>query len=146
MITISSMTIDHVNEVCAIEQRVFSTPWSPADILYEEANPDSRCFVALDVNNRVAGYATMRHIIDEGHINNIAVDKPYQQCGIGSLLVEALIKSAQNYEMIGLTLEVRASNQAAIALYHKHGFKTEGYRKNFYSNPKEDALIMWKYL
>ena len=77
--------------------------------------------------------------------NNIAVAEAYRRRGVGSLLMERLILAAKTSEMIGLTLEVRAGNRAAMGLYHKYGFAAEGYRKNYYADTKEDAVIMWKY-
>ena len=146
MFTVCPMTADHVDEVWAIEERSFSQPWSKDDILGEISRKHSCCFVVLDSNGKVAGYAGMWHIINEGQINNIAVDEPYRRQGAGALLMEALIKEAAAREMIGLTLEVRIGNKAAMAMYHKFGFVVEGYRRGYYQDPREDAAIMWKYL
>ena len=147
MITILPATTDHVADIHAIEVKTFSEPWSMDAISQEIENKHAICFSAWDAINRtVVGYATMRHIINEGHISNIAVSRRYQQQGIGTMLLSALIESAIGREMIGLTLEVRVSNQAALALYHKHGFVEEGRRKNYYSHPNEDAIIMWKHI
>ena len=92
----------------------------------------------------VIGHVTMRHIINEGHINNIVVAHEYRRLGVASLLMDALIHEAKALEMIGLTLEVRVSNKAALSLYNNFGFVIEGHRKNYYSHPNEDAAIMWK--
>jgi len=146
MITIASATPHHAPGIHEIELASFSEPWSASAIEYEITQPHSICFVALDENDALVGYASMRHIINEGHISNIAVAPAYRRGGIGAMLLNALMCKAIYDEMIGVTLEVRVSNQAAIALYEKHGFITEGYRKNYYSSPTEDAAIMWKYL
>jgi ribosomal-protein-alanine N-acetyltransferase len=87
----------------------------------------------------------MWHVVNEGHINNIAVDEPYRRLGVGSLLMDKLFELAHEKEMIGLTLEVRIGNRAAMGLYHKYGFKVDGIRKNYYADTKEDAAVMWKY-
>jgi len=145
MISIETATQKHINEIAAIEIESFAEPWSKNAISIEIET--AICFVAWDAkNSTVAGYVTMRQIFDEGHISNIAVAKKYQKQGIGNLLMKALIKAAIANNINGLTLEVRASNQAALALYNKHGFIKEGLRKNYYSYPNEDAIIMWKYI
>jgi len=144
--TLHPLTEAHIEEVHAIEQDAFSQPWSREDLMTETCRENAISYVALDVSNHVAGYASMWHLINEGHINNIAVADKYRQQGVGTLLIEALIATAVSREMIGLTLEVRVGNRAAMALYHKFGFVVEGYRKNYYQHPNEDAVIMWKYL
>ena len=84
----------------------------------------------------------MRHILDEGHINNIAVAEQARRQGIGRGLIEALIYEANALGITSLTLEVRSKNHAAISLYEKLGFVTCGHRKNYYRNPIDDALVM----
>jgi len=146
MISIVPTTLNHAAAIHAIEMESFADPWSINAIAYEINQKHSVCLVAVTENGRVVGHVSMRHIINEGHISNIAVLKDYRRQGIGALLLEALIKEAIQREMIGLTLEVRVSNQAALSLYEKYGFIIEGYRKNYYSSPSEDAAIMWKKL
>jgi ribosomal-protein-alanine N-acetyltransferase len=140
------MTLDHLDEVHAIEKRSFSTPWSRKSIREEITRENAYYFTALDnESGAVAGYAGMWHIVNEGHINNVAVDEPYRKRGVGSLLMDALFETGRRLEMMGITLEVRVGNRAAMALYHKYGFKAEGFRKNYYADTKEDAVIMWFY-
>ena len=145
MTTIAPMTPAHLNAVHAIECDTFSDPWPKEDILDEINRADSLCLVAHS-HGQLAGFATARHIIDEVHICNIAVSEPHRKKGIGSALLDHLIAIAQARNLAALTLEVRIGNRAAMALYHKHGFKVEGYRKGYYSDPTEDAAIMWKYI
>ena len=145
MITIIPATPAHAAGIHNIELASFSEPWSLDAIKYEITNKHSICFTAIK-NEKVIGHASMRHVINEGYISNIAVLPPYRRQGTGALLLDALINEGVRREMIGITLEVRVSNSAAISLYEKHGFVTEGYRKNYYSSPSEDAAIMWKYL
>lgn len=145
MITVMRTAQIHVNEIYEIEKESFPDPWSVSAISQEIADKHSVCFVAL-YNTRVVGHVTMRHIINEGHISNIAVAKKDQRMGVGSLLLSALIDEAIKMEMIGVTLEVRQSNTAAIKLYQNHDFVEEGRRKNYYQSPTEDALIMWRYI
>lgn len=145
MITIIKGEVKHTEAMHAIEAESFAAPWSALSIKYEIMHKYSVCIVAVDENDTVFGHAYMRHVINEGHIVNVAVQKPERNKGIGSRLVEGLIAAAHALEMIGLTLEVRRSNIAARILYEKHGFTEEGVRKNYYSHPTEDGIIMWKY-
>ena len=154
MILISKSTPQHAQGIHAIEKESLPDPWSVNSILYEINNKHSICLVAtLNMANEegvdapienVIGHVTMRHIINEGHINNIVVGIKHRRLGVASLLMESLIKEAKAREMIGLTLEVRVSNNAALSLYNNFGFIIEGHRKNYYSHPNEDAAIMWK--
>jgi len=143
MITITKMTATHISQVYEIESHSFSDPWPIEEILWEMEN--AICQVAL-VDGQVVGYTVMRHIADEGHIINIATHESHRKSGVSSALMEELIAIAKSRDMIGITLEVRIGNRAAMGLYHKYGFTVEGYRRKFYSYPTEDAAIMWKYL
>ena len=145
MITIAPMDKNHIQAVHAIECQSFSDPWSHFEILHEMLREHTISIVALS-GEEVTGYAMMRHIINEGHICNIAVHEDHRKKGIGHAIVRGLVAAAQARDMMGITLEVRIGNRAAMALYHRHGFKVEGYRRDFYKNPTEDAAIMWKYL
>jgi len=148
VILICKTTPEHAHGIHAIEKESLPDPWSVDSILYEINNKHSICLVAtLDMANSspiVIGHVTMRHVINEGHINNIVVGINYRRLGVATLLMEALIQEAKAREMIGLTLEVRVSNNAALSLYNNFGFNIEGHRKNYYSHPNEDAAIMWK--
>ena len=143
---IIKMKAEHVDEVFGIESRSFSSPWSRESIFNDLTKNENAHYFIAEQNGSIAGYAGLWHIVNEGHINNIAVDEPFRRNGIASLLMDALIEFAKQKEMIGITLEVRVGNHAAMGLYHKYGFKVEGIRKNYYSDTKEDAVIMWKYL
>ena len=143
MITISRASIIHAAEIHDIEYESFSDPWSYKSIEDEILSEHSVYLVATENNISVIGYVSMRHIIDEGHINNLAVQKSCRSQGIASMLMEALLQEAASRGLVGITLEVRVSNRAAIALYEKYGFVIEGYRKYYYSSPTEDAAIMW---
>ena len=145
MITITPMTSAHVEAVYTIECQSFSDPWSQREILSEIMREHNIGIVAL-YESEVVGYAIMRHVVNEGHICNIAVHEDHRKKGIGYAIVQGLIDAAKTRDMIGITLEVRIGNRAAMALYHRHGFKVEAYRRGYYSNPTEDAAIMWKYI
>ena len=139
------MTVEHIDAVHEIETSSFAFPWSKNQLLEEVTTNKHAIYKVAIIDTVVVGHAGMWHIINEGHITNIATKTPYRNMGIGSLLVEALIEEAKKLEMIGLTLEVRTSNIAAQNLYNKYGFKPEGIRKRYYADTGEDAVIMWNY-
>lgn len=142
MLEIIPMQPHHIPQVYKIEAEAFTTPWSIDSFRRELINPHTVYLVAL-LNQNVVGFGGMWHIINEGHITNIAIDKEFRRMNIGKQLMQELILIAKSRNMTGITLEVRVSNFAAIALYQKLGFREEGIRKGYYSDTKEDAIIMW---
>ena len=145
-VLVKRMDETHIDEVFIIENTSFASPWSKESLIKDiKENKHAIYLVALE-NGKVVGYAGMWHIVNEGHITNIAVEINRRRRGIGALIVNELINIAYELEMAGITLEVRISNIAAQKLYTKFGFKPEGFRKNYYSDTKEDAVIMWKWL
>ena len=145
MIDIHFMKAHHLDEICRIEEDTFSIPWTRGDFENELVNKIAIYIVAVE-NNSVIGYAGMWHVVNEGHIVNVAVKAENRQQGVGTQLIIRLIEIATEKEMMGLTLEVRMSNTAGQRLYNKFGFRPEGIRKRYYSDTGEDAVIMWKYL
>ena len=135
----------HIQQVAAIEQECFSDPWSIEALESERKYKHATCLVVMQ-HKTVVGYCSFRQVVNEGHINNIAVSPKYQNRGIASMLLDKIIYFANKKGLIGLTLEVRVSNKPAIYLYKKYGFVQEGRRKDYYLNPLEDAFIMWRYL
>ena len=133
----------HVSQVAQLEKLCFSAPWSENSISSELTNPLSCWLVALD-GDRVAGYVGSQTVLDESDMMNIAVDPQYRRQSIAQALVEELVKCLARKGSRCLTLEVRASNAGAIALYGKLGFVQVGLRKNYYRNPREDAMILRK--
>lgn len=142
---IELMNKSHIDGIMEIEKDSFAIPWSRASVEKELSNNLAIYVVAMD-KEKVIGYGGMWHIVNEGHITNIAVHKDFRRKGIGNAIVKKLIEIAEEKEMIGLTLEVRKSNISALELYKKNGFKLEGIRPEYYEDNKEDAYIMWKYL
>lgn len=138
---IRQMGIDTVAQVAALEQICFSRPWSLAALEGELHNPLAVYFVALS-GGEVVGYAGMHCILGEGHITNLAVAPALRRRGVARNLLDALLAHAHRQSLVLLTLEVRASNIAAIALYGGLGFVPAGLRKAYYDSPREDALIM----
>lgn len=138
------MSADHLDEVAALEQICFSDPWSRNLLAEELDNALSAFLVALDGDGRVAGYAGLQVILDEGTITNIAVRPDCRRQGVAGKLLQVFLDFARGNRLAFLTLEVRASNYDAIALYGSRGFRSAGRRKNYYRQPREDAIIMTK--
>ncbi len=145
MIEIVDLNSSHIDGLVELENATFHLPWTREDF-EREANENAMAVYKIAVDgDKVIGYAGMWHIINEGHITNVAVSEAYRGQGIGERLIDALFEVANEREMIGITLEVRISNLVAQKLYTKKGFKPEGFRKKYYEDTKEDAVIMWKY-
>lgn len=140
---IVKMSSSHTEQVAELEKLCFSDPWSLNSINYELTNPLSLWLVALD-GDRVAGYVGSQSVLGESDMMNLAVAPEYRRGGLGEQLVKALVSCLRENGNYCLTLEVRASNDPAIALYGKTGFVEVGRRPNYYRNPKEDALILRK--
>lgn len=143
-VRIVPMNADHLDEVTELERICFSTPWSRNMLAEELDNALSAFLVALDDSNRVVGYAGLQVVLDEGYITNVAVRPECRRQGIAGKLLQVFIDFAQGNRLAFLTLEVRASNYDAIALYGSRGFRSMGRRKNYYEHPREDAIIMTK--
>lgn len=141
-VRIVPMNADHLDEVAELERICFSTPWSRNMLAEELDNMLSAFLVALDDRDRVVGYAGVQVILDEGYITNIAVRPECRRQGIAAKLLQVFMDFAKANQLSFLTLEVRASNYDAIALYGSRGFRSMGRRKNYYEHPREDALIM----
>ena len=140
---IVNMNTDHVSQVAELEKLCFSDPWSENSVSSELNNPLSLWLVAVD-GERVAGYVGSQSVMGESDMMNIAVHPDYRRRGLAEMLVAELVTALKNAGNTCLTLEVRASNAPAIALYEKTGFSQIGLRKNYYRNPREDALILRK--
>ena len=142
---ITEMKECHVAQIAQLEKLCFSDPWSESSIAYELRNRLSYWLVAED-EGVVVGYIGSQMVFPESDIMNVAVHPQHRRLGIGEILVETLIRHLVNLGCESLTLEVRVSNEPAIALYEKLGFAQVGLRRNYYRNPKEDAMIMRKML
>lgn len=141
---IEKMTKEHLEAVYIIETECFSHPWSKQSI-ENELNNDTSLFWVATENNDVIGYIGMSVIIDEGYIFNVAVDKAFRQRGVGTALINELVTYGKKNNLCFITLEVRESNASAQLLYSKFGFIKVGKRENYYSEPKENAILMTKY-
>ena len=138
---IRPMDVDTVARVAALEQICFARPWSLRALEEELRNPMAVYFTALS-EREVVGYVGMHCILGEGYITNLAVSPAHRRRGVARALLGALLDSAHRQKLTLLTLEVRASNAAAIALYSERGFVSAGLRKSYYDAPREDAVIM----
>lgn len=145
MVEIIAMKEEHIDDVLAVEETCFHIPWTRVDFQREINENKMAIYRVAVVDGKIVGYAGMWHVVNEGQITNVAVLPEYRRYGIGNAMMEEFIKIAQDYEMIGITLEVKISNFPAQKLYTKFGFKPEGFRKNYYKDTNEDAIIMWKY-
>ena len=142
---ITNMHQSHVAQVAELEKLCFSDPWSENSIASELKNPLSFWLVALD-GERVAGYIGSQTVMDESDMMNVAVHPDYRKQGIATALILGLVEELRKRGSRCLTLEVRASNETAISVYRKLEFQEVGRRKNYYRNPREDALILRKEL
>ena len=131
--------------VAEIEKECFSKPWSEKAIK-AAINDDLSHFIVAKIGNEVVGYGGMYSVMGEGYIYNIAVKRKYRKFGIGTNIVNELVNYSKIKSLNFLSLEVRKSNTPAINLYSNCGFEKVGNRKNFYTNPLEDAIIMTKFL
>jgi ribosomal-protein-alanine N-acetyltransferase len=135
-------------EICAIELDSFPTPWSQA-LFAEELRRPEICFwtVAIDKaaapGSQLIGYGGFWRAVDEAHFTNLAVRSDHRRQGLGKVLLQAVLRRAKAQGCVRATLEVRPSNQAAVALYEQAGFAAAALRPRYYSDNGEDALLMW---
>ena len=140
---IVEMNEAHVAPIAQLEKLCFSDPWSENSIAYELTSRLSYWLVAVE-NGQVLGYIGSQSVLGESDMMNVAVHPDFRRKGIAEALVNALVEALKEQGSHCLTLEVRASNDPARALYEKLGFTHIGTRKNYYRNPKEDGLILRK--
>ena len=141
---ITNMTEKHVAQVAELEKICFgSAAWSEKSVASELENPLSVWLVAVE-DEKVLGYVGSQTVIDETDMMNVAVHPDYRKQGIAGELIARLVESLKLRNSHSLTLEVRASNEPAKNLYKMLDFEEIGIRKNYYRNPKEDALILRK--
>ena len=137
------MDRSHIPQIAALERECFTDPWS--EHLLEDAlfDPQASFIVAQDSEEEgnVLGYAGLHAVLDEGYIDNIAVHPDARRHGVASALLDVFCRFGE-INLAFLTLEVRKSNTAAIALYEKNGFQWAGLRPGYYQHPREDAVIM----
>ena len=143
MIDIRRLDLTDLDAIDVIEQRAYPTPWSRAMFASELAKPTSICLGAFE-GDELVGYIVNSRYVDAWHVMNVAVDPEQRGRGIASMLLERLFELTADDARRGYTLEVRVSNATAIALYERLGFEARGVRRGYYTDNREDALIMWK--
>jgi len=142
-VVVSPLRRKHLRAVLAIEQQVYSHPWTQSLFLSELALPASRIYVVARVDRVVVGYAGLMLAPDEAHVTTIAVDPEWQRRHVATRLLLALTRGAIERGYDAMTLEVRLSARGAQALYRRFGFTPEGARRSYYVSPVEDAVVMW---
>ena len=138
------MDRSHIEQIAALERECFSTPWSEAMLTEVLFDSQASFIVAESEEGGVLGYAGLQVVLDEGYIDNIAVEPNARRHGVADELLGVFCRFGEA-NLAFLTLEVRASNAPAIALYRKHGFEEAGRRKNYYTKPAEDPVILTRY-
>ena len=146
-IELRRLLLDDLSGIEEIERLSYPTPWSRSMFAGELAKPSSLCLGAFDVQDedgRLCGYLIVSRYVDAWHVMNIAVHPDHRGHGIATMLLERLFALTADDERRGYTLEVRVSNETAIRLYERLGFQGRGIRRGYYTDNREDALIMWK--
>jgi [ribosomal protein S18]-alanine N-acetyltransferase len=143
MVEIRTLELVDLSAIETIEQRAYPTPWSRSMFASELAKPTSICLGAFEGADLV-GYVVNSRYVDAWHVMNVAVDPEHQGRGIATALLKRLFELTRDDERRGYTLEVRVSNDVAIGLYEKLGFESRGIRRGYYTDNREDALIMWR--
>ena len=138
-----ALGLSDLNSIDAIEQRAYRTPWSRSMFASELAKACSVCIGAFD-GEQLIGYVINSRYVDAWHIMNVAVDPDFRRRGVATHLLEQVFELTKDDQRRGYTLEVRVSNDRAISLYEKLGFVRQGIRRGYYTDNREDALIMWK--
>ena len=142
---VADAAIAHIEAIEELEKQCFSQPWKREQLISQLPDEHHEFLAALH-EGRPVGYVGMMCVLDEGYIANVAVSPDWRRQGIGDALIAELLRRAVSRELAFVTLEVRAGNEAAKALYAKHGFVPVGTRKKYYASPTEDAVLMTKFL
>ncbi len=140
---IRRLDISDLRAIVQIEQRAYPTPWSRSMFASELAKPTSICLGAFE-GEELVGYVVNSRYVDAWHVMNVAVDPDRRRRGVATTLLQHLFDLTRDDERRGYTLEVRLSNTGAIRLYERLGFETRGIRRGYYTDNREDALIMWR--
>jgi ribosomal-protein-alanine N-acetyltransferase len=146
-IELRRLALDDLQAIEEIERRSYPTPWSRSMFAGELAKPSSICLGAFEADREegaLVGYLIVSRYVDAWHVMNVAVDPEHRDRGIATMLLERLFDLTAADPRRGYTLEVRVSNRKAIDLYERLGFDARGLRRGYYTDNREDALIMWK--
>ena len=144
-VDVRRLTLQDLDAIEWIENLVYPTPWSRSMFAGELAKPSSLSLGGYDPDSgRLVAYLVVSRYVDAWHIMNLAVHPNWRRQGVASRLLDELFELTAGDSRRGYTLEVRVSNVTAIALYEHFGFETSGIRRGYYTDNREDALIMWK--
>ncbi|MBR1565173.1 MAG: ribosomal protein S18-alanine N-acetyltransferase [Oscillospiraceae bacterium] len=143
--TIRDVAPEHIPQLENLERQCFSRPWTAEQLRSQLKDSQHESIAAIASDGEVLGYVGMMYVLDEGYISNVAVSPAYRRQGIGDALITHLCAICEALGLSFVTLEVRAGNAPAIALYEKHGFQRVGLRKNYYEHLHEDAILMTKF-
>lgn len=138
---VREMEVQDLDQVMEIEKALFSVPWTKEGFMTYLLKQNA-VFLVVEEKGEILGYCGVITVLEEGDITNVAVRSDRQKEGIGNFLISSLIRLTQDIGVTTLHLEVRKSNDAAIRLYQRQGFKEDGIRKNYYTAPDEDACLM----
>jgi [ribosomal protein S18]-alanine N-acetyltransferase len=138
------LEIGDLDAIERIERASYPTPWSRSMFATELAKPSSLSLGAVDDADRLMGYLVLSRYVDAWHVMNVAVAPESRRQGVATALLRRLLDDTRHDAQRGYTLEVRVSNVGAIALYEGFGFRTKGVRRGYYTDNREDALIMWR--
>jgi len=145
VIEIRRLSLHDLDAIERIENAVYPTPWSRSMFAGELAKPSSLSLGGFDPDSgRLIAYLIVSRYVDAWHIMNLAVHPGWRRAGVASRLLDELLDLTAGDRRRGYTLEVRVSNTAAIVLYERFGFEASGVRRGYYTDNREDALIMWK--
>jgi [ribosomal protein S18]-alanine N-acetyltransferase len=142
-VEIRGLQMRDLGSIEEIEKRSYATPWSRSMFAGELAKPSSICLGAFE-GGQLLGYMIISRYVDAWHVMNVAVDPDHRRRGIAMSLLERLFELTDDATRRGYTLEVRVSNDGAIRLYEEAGFRARGIRRGYYTDNREDALIMWR--
>ena len=149
-IQLRRLELSDLGAVEEIERRSYPTPWSRSMFAGELAKPSSICLGAFEADGeedgpgRLVGYLIVSRYVDAWHVMNVAVDPDHRSRGIATMLLDRLFEATVDDSRRGYTLEVRVSNDTAIRLYERLGFRARGVRRGYYTDNREDALVMWR--
>jgi ribosomal-protein-alanine N-acetyltransferase len=144
-LTIRRLAVSDVPAIDEIERVCMPAPWSPGMFAGEIGKPTSVCLGAFDgESGELVGYLIVSRYVDAWHVMNLVVTPPRRRSGIATRLLHELFERTEDEGQRGYTLEVRVSNSAAIRLYEETGFRAQGVRRGYYTDNREDAVIMWR--